>query len=98
MPGVGDGLLARGHREVDEPAHPAGHLGLHRHGRVEVEDLGRDADLEPGRIEAADGSRAGHASLEVRPVRREVVADRHDGAEAGHDGAAGRILFRQVGS
>ena len=29
-PGVGDGLLAGGHREVDEAAHPAGHLGVHR--------------------------------------------------------------------
>ena len=27
--GVGDGLLAGGHREVDEAAHPAGHLGVH---------------------------------------------------------------------
>ena len=26
---VGDGLLAGGHREMDEPAHAPGHLGVH---------------------------------------------------------------------
>ncbi len=26
MPGIADGLLAGGHRELDEPAHPARHL------------------------------------------------------------------------
>ena len=51
---VGDGLLAGGHREVDEAAHPAGHLGVHHGRRVEVEDLGRDADLERRRVEARD--------------------------------------------
>ena len=35
---------------------------------------------------------------EVRPVGREVVADRHDRAEAGDDGTARRILFRHGGS
>ena len=53
-PGVADGLLAGRHREVDEPAHPAGHLRLHDRRRVEVEDLGGDLDLERGRIEALD--------------------------------------------
>ena len=57
--------------------------------RVEVEDLGRDPDLERRRVEALDQARPGHARDEVRPVGREVVADRHDGAEAGDDGAPG---------
>ena len=53
MPGVGDGLLAGGHREVDEPAHPTGHLGVHVGRRVEVQDLGRDPDLVVRRVEAS---------------------------------------------
>ena len=89
-PAVGDRLLAGGHREVDEPGHPAGHLRVHRRGRVEVEDLGGDLDLEARRVEALDPPRPGDAGDEVRPVRREVVADRHDRAEAGHDGTPGR--------
>ena len=47
----GHRLLAGGRREVDEPAHAAGHLRVHELGRVEVEHLGRDLDLERGRIE-----------------------------------------------
>ena len=58
--------------------HPAGHLRVHDGGRVEVEDLGRDLDLDPRRIEALDSARPGDPGDEVRPVRREVVADRHD--------------------
>ena len=45
-PGVVDRLGRRGHREVDEPAHPAGHLAVHRDRRIEVLDLGGDADVE----------------------------------------------------
>ena len=86
-PRVGDRLLAGGHREVDEAGHPAGHLRVHRGRRVEVEDLGRDLDLEARRVEALDAPRPGDAGDEVRPVRRKVVADRHDRAEAGDDGA-----------
>ena len=86
--------LAGAHRELDEAAHPAGHLGVHHGRRVEVEDLGRDPDLERRRVEAPDLAGPGHAGDQVRPVRREVVADRHDGAEPGHDGPAGRILVQ----
>ena len=95
-PRVGHGLLAGSHRQVDEAAHPASHLRVHHRGRVEAQDLGGDADLVAGGVEARDQPRPGHAGLEVGPVRREVVADRHDGPEAGHDGSAGRILFRQL--
>ena len=82
-----DGLLARAHREVDEPAHAAGHLGVHHGRRVVVEHLGGDLHLEPGRVERLDPAGAGHRVAQVRPVGLEVVADRHHGAEAGHDGA-----------
>ncbi len=92
--GVCDRLLAGAHRQVDEAAHPTGHLGVHDAGRIEVEDLGRDADLVVRRVEAPDRPRPSHAGLEVRPVRREVVADRHDGAKSGHDRAPGRISLR----
>ena len=94
-PGVADRFLAGAHREMDEAAHPAGHLGVHDGRRVEAEDLGGDADLEGRRVEALDRARAGDPGVQVRPVRREVVADRHDGPEAGHDGTARRILFRR---
>ena len=82
-----DRLLARAHRQVDEPAHAADHLGVHGHARVVVEHLGRDLHLEPGRVERLDPAGAGHGVAQVRPVGLEVVADRHHGAEAGHDGA-----------
>mgnify|MGYP003289827891 CR=1 FL=1 len=36
-PRIGHGLLAGGHREMDEAGHPAGHLRVHRRVRVEVE-------------------------------------------------------------
>ena len=61
-------------------------------GRVEVEDLGRDLDLERRRVEALDRRVPVTPGLEVRPVGREVVADRHDRAETGHDGAASGVL------
>ena len=57
-PGVRDRFLAGGHGEVDEAAHPAGHLAVHRDRRVEVLDLGRDAHVEAGRVEAGDRSAA----------------------------------------
>ncbi len=86
--GVGHGLLAGGHGEVDEAAHPARHLAVHDGRRVEVLDLGRDAHVEAGRVEAGDGADAAHAGDEVAPEGRVVVADRRDGAEAGHDRSA----------
>jgi len=94
-PVLADRLDARGHREVDEPAHPAGHLDVHHGRRVEVEDLGGDADLERRRVETPDQAGPGHPGDKVRPVRREVIADRHDGTEPGHHGTAGRIRFRR---
>ena len=57
-------------------------------GRVEVEDLRGDLDLERGRVEGPDPAGAGHAVAQVRPVGLEVVADRHDRAEAGDHGTA----------
>ena len=53
---VADGFLAGPDREMDEPAHPAGHLRIHHGRRVEAEDLGRDPDLERRRVEALDQS------------------------------------------
>jgi hypothetical protein len=80
-PGVRDRLLAGGHREVDEPAHPPGHLRVHRARRVEVEDLRRDLHLEPLDVEPLDPPGPRHGALEVGPVGLEVVADRHHRAE-----------------
>ena len=60
--------------------------------RVEVLDLGRDPDVEARRIELRDRADADDAGEEVLPVRRGGVADGGDGAEAGDDGATGRIL------
>ncbi len=88
MPDERDRLLARAHREVDEAAHPAGHLGVHHGRRVVAEHLGRDLDLEPGRVEGLDAAGPGDRVAQVRPVGLEVVADRHHGAETGHDRAS----------
>ena len=90
-PACRDRLLGRGHREMDEPAHPPGHLAVHRDRRVEVLDLGRDPDVEAGWIEGGDRSCAGDAFEEIRPERGGVVADRRHGAEAGHDGSVRRV-------
>ena len=48
QPGVRDRLLAGGHAQVDEAAHPARHLAVHGDGRVEALHLGRDAHVIPG--------------------------------------------------
>ena len=64
-PAVGDRLLAGGHREVDEAGHPAGHLRVHGHRRVEVEDLGRDLDLE-----ARSRRSSGSGRVPVTPATR----------------------------
>ena len=98
IPESRDRLLARGHRERDEAAHPAGHLRVHDGRRVEVEDLGGDLHLERRRVEALDQPGPGDARDEVRPVGREVVADGHDGAEAGDHGPFRGILLRHVAS
>jgi hypothetical protein len=90
-PAVPHRLLARAHREVDEAAHAARHLDVHHGRRVEAEHLGRDPDLERAGVEGLDQARPGDAALEVRPVGLEVVADRHDRAEAGDDGSAREV-------
>ena len=86
-----DRLLARAHREVDEAAHPPGHLAVHHLVRLEAHDLGGDLDLERRRVERGHAPRPGHGVPEVRPVGLEVVADRHDRAHAGDDGAAREV-------
>ena len=90
--GVRHGLLPGRHREVDEAAHPAGHLGIHADARVEALHLGRDPHLEARRVEAGDRRDAGDPGLHVPPVRLEVIAVGHDGAEAGDDCATGGVL------
>ena len=90
-PAVLDGLLARGHREVDEAAHPACHLGVHARGRIEALHLGCDADVEVGGIEVGDGSAAADTCLGIGPERRMVVPDGGDGTDAGDDRATGWI-------
>ena len=45
QPCVRDRLLAGGHAQVDEAAHPARHLAIHGDGRVEALHLGRDAHV-----------------------------------------------------
>ena len=65
-----DGLGRGGHPEVDEPAHPADHLAVHRERRVEVLDLGRDLHVVAGRVEGRDRPGPGDAGEEVRPERR----------------------------
>ena len=93
-PGMIDGLGRGRHREMDEAAHPAGHLAIHRDGRIEVLDLGRDPDVEAGRVEASDRPGAGHPFDQVGPERGRVVADRGHGPQARHDGATSRVLTR----
>jgi hypothetical protein len=90
-PGIGHGLLARSHGEVDEAAHASRHLAVHARGRIEVLDLGGDAHVEVGGVEGGDGPTAAHARLGVGPERGMVVADGRDRAEAGDDGATGWI-------
>ena len=80
---------------MDEAAHPTRHLAVHRHGRVEILDLGGDLHVEAGRVEGGDPRDPGLARQEVRPVGRRVVADGSDGAEAGHDRTAGEVIRGQ---
>ena len=93
-PGVVDGFVRGRHREVDEAAHPAGHLAVHRDGRIEILDLGGDPDVEAGRVERRDRPGPGHAFGQVGPERGRVVADRGHGPQARHDGATSRVLTR----
>ena len=53
---------------------------------------------KPDASKLRDRPRPGHPGAEVRPVRREVVADRRDRADAGHDRAAGRIATGSRGA
>src|SRR5947199_6950658 len=56
-----DRLGRRGDAEMDEPAHPPGHLAIHGQERVEALDLRRDLHVVAGRVEARDRAPAGHA-------------------------------------
>ena len=79
--GVGHGLLAGGHGEVDEAAHAPRHLAVHAGGGIEVLDLGCDAHVEIGGVEVGDGSATAHARLGVGPEGGVVVADGRDRAD-----------------
>ncbi len=91
---VGHRFLPRGHPEMDEAAHPAGHLAVHDGGWVEALDLGRDAHVEPGGVERGDRSGTADPGHKVAPEARVVVADGRDGADTGDDGAARQVLIR----
>jgi len=60
---------------VDEARHPAGHLRVHRRGRIEVEDLGRDPDALAGEMWSTSVAldRLGLYTTEVYQKSREEV-------------------------
>jgi len=87
QPGVVESLAGGGHRELGEAAHPPRGLRLDVVARLEPFDLSRDLDLELRRIEAGDPADAGDAARQVAPGLRDAVADRRDGAKAGHHDA-----------
>jgi len=48
------GFGCRRHAELDEAAHPAGHLAVHTDRRVEVLDVRGDANVKTRWVECAD--------------------------------------------
>ena len=69
-----------------EAVHAARLLAVDPHGRVEVLQLA-GGGREVVRVELLDLGRAGLTGEEVRPGRLDVVAERGDHPEAGHDHA-----------
>ncbi len=71
--GVLHGLLRGSHGEVDETAHLAGLLLLHKGMRIEVFDFGGNADRVTGEIECSDLSHATLAGEQAFPNLRSGI-------------------------
>ena len=76
-----------GEGEVDEAAHLAGLFFVHEEERVEVLDLGGEADGMAGEIEGLDLGHAALAGQQAFPDLRGGFADPADKPEAGDDDA-----------
>ena len=81
---VGDRFPARGDGQLAEPGRPAQPLGVQQRGWIKVLDLSGDLGRQPGRVERRDRVHPGNALDQRLPGRLAVVADRGDGAQAGH--------------
>ncbi len=86
-------LVGGGQGEVDEAAHLAGLFLLHELERVEVLDLGGEADGVAGEIEGRDLGHTALAGHQAFPDLRRGVADPADKSEAGYDDATLQALF-----
>ena len=85
--GVLHGLVGGGQGEVDEAAHLAGLFFVDEEERIEVLDLGGEADGVAGEIEGLDLGHAALAGQQAFPDLRRGFADPADEAEAGDDDA-----------
>ncbi len=85
--GVGHRLGRGGEGEVDEAAHLAGLFFVDEEERVEVLDLGGEADGMAGEIKGLDLGHAATASEQTFPDLRGGFADPADEPEAGYDDA-----------
>ncbi len=85
--GVGHGLGGGGEGEVDEAAHLAGFFFVHEEERVEVLDLGGEADGVASEIEGLDLGHTALAGQQALPDLRGGFADPAEKPEAGYDDA-----------
>ena len=82
------------HGEHDVPLEPPGVLRADDGDRIEVLDLGGDADRELARVEGADPVDPALPGDRCVPGRARVVPERSDGPEPGDDDAAHRTERR----
>ena len=90
---VSHGLGGGGEGEVDEAAHFAGLFFVHKEERVEVFDLGGEADGMTGEIEGFDLGHAAFSSQQTVPDLRGGFADPAEKPEAGYDDATFHFLL-----
>ena len=96
QPGVTHRFARRAEGEQDVPFQLAYVLRRSDLSRVEVLDLGGDANREPGRVEGADPVDPTLAGDGCPPGRGCVVADRGDGSEAGDGNSPHRVSLDTV--
>ena len=91
--GVGHRLCRGGEGEVDEAAHLAGLFFVDEEERVEVLDLGGEADGMAGEIEGLDLGHAAAAGEQAFPDLGGGFADPADEADAGDDDATPLLVL-----
>src|SRR5439155_14272561 len=87
QPGRLDRFARSDEPELDEPVRAAELLAIEQPAGIEIVHLAGKTDREAGRIEGLDRADPGAAGDQAGPRRRNVVAERGDHPQTGHDDA-----------